>query len=607
MGKRKQDEDPKSITEELLRGDVKKRAFDKCMIEAEVDEVLTYEQLVKDEAVSKELMIAERWAKLDQWAIRENWMMWEEELSINHLSMIRDELMMEEEFEKDRILMEEAFTKGEIPTWGHRDAMNYLLGYLSEMETIKDWHWQRRDEALDAMEYGEEYYEEWLKHQNLLTDEERMMNEQRRMEEAMIREQDVKSIKEKKVEKLLMMQEELIMDEVLIMDDLLTTNEESMSSQQDTIDEESIDYEQVIKDEMLVGQVGWYLMDSMKDEQSTIFNYTPLDQPKHETRVVRLHPAPRRRESPIICDLIAVDLRSAHSYEALSYEWGSPSSKKHTIRLNGSLFSVRENLWRALYNLRDSREPRTFWIDALCINQASVHERNCQVSRMGDIYSQAARVVAWIGEDDHEARKGRAFLSELTLCSVEIYCPPNGSCLRWQHSSKWAALSSLCTRSYWSRLWIIQEVLLASDLVIQCGQLFFQWQEVSNVFHYLRENSTGFCSPEAKHSIVSSVPFRLEYWRKEHRMAVFKGTKNDLVPLHYLVALFKDSLCFDTRDKVFGLRSLSLACCKDFVRPDYSVAYEEVARILMVHHDAAHAGPVNEHPFSNYLILLSKI
>jgi len=90
-------------------------------------------------------------------------------------------------------------------------------------------------------------------------------------------------------------------------------------------------------------------------------------------------------------------------------------------------------------------------------------------------------------------------------------------------------------------------------------------------------------------------------------MAVFAGTKNDLVPLQYLVSLFKDSLCFDTRDKIFGPRSLSLACCKDFARPDYSMAYEDVFRTLMVHHDAAHAGPVNKHPFSNYLILLSTI
>jgi len=98
---------------------------------------------------------------------------------------------------------------------------------------------------------------------------------------------------------------------------------------------------------------------------------------------------------------------------------------------------------------------------------------------MGDIYSQAARVVAWIGEDDSEARKGCAFLSELTSCSIERYCPPGGDCQCWQDRGKWATLSGLCTRSYWFRLWIIQEVLLASDLLIQCGPLSFQWEELT--------------------------------------------------------------------------------------------------------------------------------
>lgn len=85
------------------------------------------------------------------------------------------------------------------------------------------------------------------------------------------------------------------------------------------------------------------------------------------------------------------------------------------------------------------------------------------MSRMGDIYSQAARVIAWIGQNDYESRYGRAFLSELTSISAESSCL-SGDTYQWQHVDKWRAVSSLCSRSYWSRLWIIQEVLLATDL-----------------------------------------------------------------------------------------------------------------------------------------------
>jgi hypothetical protein len=107
------------------------------------------------------------------------------------------------------------------------------------------------------------------------------------------------------------------------------------------------------------------------DESATRhLNYTPLDQPKHEIRVVRLHPRRWSTDSTIICDITTVDQRTAPTcprYEALSYEWGSPSSKEYTIHLNRRSIPVRHNLWCALYELRDACESRTLWIDALCI------------------------------------------------------------------------------------------------------------------------------------------------------------------------------------------------------------------------------------------------
>ncbi|KAL8386841.1 hypothetical protein RB595_010350 [Gaeumannomyces hyphopodioides] len=41
-----------------------------------------------------------------------------------------------------------------------------------------------------------------------------------------------------------------------------------------------------------------------------------------------------------------------------------------------------------------------WWIDAICINQASFTERSKEVPRMGKIYSTAARVIIWPGDSD---------------------------------------------------------------------------------------------------------------------------------------------------------------------------------------------------------------
>ena len=65
------------------------------------------------------------------------------------------------------------------------------------------------------------------------------------------------------------------------------------------------------------------------------------------------------------------------------------------ILLDGYEFYIRKNPAIALHRLRKSDSCRTMWIDALCIDQTSMEERNHQVRAMSKIYTQAARVVIW--------------------------------------------------------------------------------------------------------------------------------------------------------------------------------------------------------------------
>ena len=43
------------------------------------------------------------------------------------------------------------------------------------------------------------------------------------------------------------------------------------------------------------------------------------------------------------------------------------------------------------------------WIDALCINQQDLEERNMEVKRMADIYARALRVISWKEKDYSDA------------------------------------------------------------------------------------------------------------------------------------------------------------------------------------------------------------
>ena len=65
--------------------------------------------------------------------------------------------------------------------------------------------------------------------------------------------------------------------------------------------------------------------------------------------------------------------------------------------------AATSNLETALRYLRHVSEPRLLWISAIYINQRDIPERNTQVMHIGDVYSGASRVLAWLGKEDEDS------------------------------------------------------------------------------------------------------------------------------------------------------------------------------------------------------------
>lgn len=70
-----------------------------------------------------------------------------------------------------------------------------------------------------------------------------------------------------------------------------------------------------------------------------------------------------------------------------------------TITINGMPVAVGKNLAAALDCLWSSLVDRV-WIDVVCINQDDIDERNTQVLRIRDIFSQSLAVTIWLREDE---------------------------------------------------------------------------------------------------------------------------------------------------------------------------------------------------------------
>jgi len=147
--------------------------------------------------------------------------------------------------------------------------------------------------------------------------------------------------------------------------------------------------------------------------------YRPLDTSKNEIRILLLYSS-KEDEDPVKCELLTFGLdddtraRAARTrfgamvkmFKALSYTWGD-LQKTDQITLEGHQFPVTKNLSSALRRLRNLNQaamktnqsmPSFWWIDAICINQDDVLERNQQVALMTRIYKKSLGVHIWLGE-----------------------------------------------------------------------------------------------------------------------------------------------------------------------------------------------------------------
>jgi hypothetical protein len=75
---------------------------------------------------------------------------------------------------------------------------------------------------------------------------------------------------------------------------------------------------------------------------------------------------------------------------------GGNNSQTHDIHQQATV-PRRTGLLDFHVATRRKDAQRTFWIDALCIDQSNVSERINPVKRMGYIYSRSQQVVVWLG------------------------------------------------------------------------------------------------------------------------------------------------------------------------------------------------------------------
>lgn len=124
------------------------------------------------------------------------------------------------------------------------------------------------------------------------------------------------------------------------------------------------------------------------------FPYTPIDASKGEIRLLSLLPG--EFDDPIRGQPREGLPRGRAKINADSYVWGTTKHDVPAI-VSDLPFVVTTILDCALRHLRYKDREQTLWVDAICINQENPLGKGAQVQLMGQVFSEADKVLVWLG------------------------------------------------------------------------------------------------------------------------------------------------------------------------------------------------------------------
>ncbi|UPK95878.1 hypothetical protein LCI18_006813 [Fusarium solani-melongenae] len=299
---------------------------------------------------------------------------------------------------------------------------------------------------------------------------------------------------------------------------------------------------------------------------------------------------------------------------ALSYEWGPPTPRRF-ITVNGAQFGVTPNLYDALIQLRRTQRIRQgfrLWIDAICINQDNLVERGQQVAHMRDIYRSAWQVVIWIGPEADDSSLALSALHWLADQSRRptplegvyrqgmaidarpffVVIPGYESPLR---RAVYKALFCFFTRTYWRRMWIIQEVANGRPgAPVLCGNRCIAWDDIYRAAVVINNDQARLGrdildSSRPPLAALNTYEFARDRLAEDTHLSSERlwgmqvalggiqlnqklSSLGDWQALTLVLNLCRDSNVTEEKDRVYGILGINAVAERVAVVPDYTLS-----------------------------------
>jgi hypothetical protein len=233
---------------------------------------------------------------------------------------------------------------------------------------------------------------------------------------------------------------------------------------------------------------------------SQTFEYSPLE--ARDFRILLLSPGERSDHLRATLKHVSLDDDAMPEYETTSYACGE-ASLTASIFVDGEPLAIPASSAEVLCRVRKSDSIRTLWIDAVCIDGSNITERGRQVSLMCDVYFRGSSNIIYLGESDELSVEGLWMLE----CVVAEMASQTGGLSNIQRSiiDKYGvdqrlhdmrvkspysnrALHSIYRRTWFSRLWVLQEAFLSSVSNCLLGDSMLSLQDILAAGVYVWRN-----------------------------------------------------------------------------------------------------------------------
>lgn len=309
------------------------------------------------------------------------------------------------------------------------------------------------------------------------------------------------------------------------------------------------------------------------------FSYKPLD--TGDIRLLMLFPG--EQDVPLRGVVYRCPLLVATGFQAISYRWESDDlthslwTPEGTIRLTASLDA-------ALRCLRHENLPLVLWADGICVNQRDKDEKSFQIRLLAQVFQRATCVLVCLGSDKNSD------CAMETLMQIRVYDALSKVGEEWpkdlaqvpaQWRKKnipraddpiWDDISALFERSWFTRSWIIQEVVVATSVRVVCGKWMIDWNDLFATIQIIDRESQAL-----PNQVLAKAQRKFQRFLTLASLRE-REAQHDRRPLLELLEDFRDFEATKEHDRFFCLLGLAIDGNNPSFILDYNPRFDDVVR-----------------------------